>query len=154
MSNDPFEEFRHSEDEEEATGARFSTERDLLVFAYAGDLYAVNAAQVEAVVPWETPAPLPRSAPELAGVAQDRGRIVTVVNDPRGRPGPLTSKPNRLIVCTTQHGHVGLPAERTLTVGRVATGEQDMDGGLVDSSQGPLFLIDVHALARALVGAG
>lgn len=122
---------------------------DLLVFEYAGDLYAVSASQVDAVVPWKDPAPVPGADPNVLGVIQDRGRIVVVMAHPTGRVvGDLRTgsaakaEPKRVVICTTPRGHVGLPAFATNAVGPLELASEPIALTIQDSRHGPITYLD------------
>lgn len=129
--------------------------RDLLVFELGGALFGVEAARVDAVIPWREPVPLP-GAVDLAGVVQDRGRIVTVVRDPRGRRSPAGTgdPPARIIVCATKRGHLGLPASSARAVGTVALRTFEAPGAEVETSEGVLVWVDPDALVLGILGEG
>jgi chemotaxis signal transduction protein len=117
--------------------------RDLLVFEFAGAMYAVDAVHVDDVIPWRTPIPLPRSERHILGVVQDRGRIVVVLASPtasgeEGTGGTAT----RILVCSTRRGCVGLPASATRAVGPVEMTQVPSPRAVLDTSAGVLTYLD------------
>jgi hypothetical protein len=127
----------------------------LLVFDYDRIAFAVEAARVESVIPWRDPVPLPRATTEMAGVIQDRGRIVTVLQHPAGVAGAARGElPRRILVCPTGRGHVGLPATSTRLVGEVELRGALASGAIVDSSVGALTFVDPEALVARLIAPG
>lgn len=122
---------------------RDNSVRDVFLFEYEGDKYAVSASQVVGVIPWQNPVPLPRSDPRVWGVLQDRGRIVVLLAHPRAEPqASHTRKAARIVVCSTDRGYVGLPATATLSVGPVQFPDEPHPLETVDSSAGALTYLD------------
>lgn len=124
----------------------------LLLFDFEGVLMAVPAGAVDAVIGWRTPARLPCATAGIAGVVQDRGRVVTVLESPLTISAPPDrATPHRLIVCKTPKGFVGIPAEATRAVGTVYLAIEPISGEPVDSSEGPLTVVDpTHLVERCL----
>lgn len=116
--------------------------RALLLFDHGGSLLGVPAQVVDAVIGWRAPARLPCATPGFAGVVQDRGRIVAVLESPLGASGASPTTPRRLIVCSTPRGFVGIPAETTRGVSTVELATDAAAFELVDSSEGPLTIVD------------
>ncbi len=124
---------------------------DMLVFELEGDRWAIEARRVDSVVAWRPPAPIPEAGTQLAGVVQDAGRIIAVLNNPLGRPPrDRAHSPNRIVVCNTERGLIGLPA--TSTFGIEALEARGGAGSTLESPQGPAIILDPNDIARALVG--
>jgi chemotaxis signal transduction protein len=125
-----------------------------LVFELDGALFGVEAHQVDTVIAWREPVPLPRGAASVLGVIQDRGRIVTVLRHPTGTAGRTSAAALlRIVVCGTPRGHLGLPAASARTVGSVELLEEPRHGAVVDGSAGALTFLDADTLAAG-IGAG
>lgn len=125
-------------------------ELELLVFAHGNATYGVPAASVDAVVAWRKPARLPASVSGVAGVVQDRGRIVVVLDTPLGRAGTLEDSERRVVICTTNRGLLGLPCKHTDQVGTITFAHEPTTGELVDSTCGPLIFLEPNAIAESL----
>jgi chemotaxis signal transduction protein len=93
--------------------------RELLVFEFGQDRFAVDATCVEGVVPWKAPSRIPGADSRVRGVIQDRGRIVVLMAHPAGLQKASTTDGKRIVVCSTPRGHIGLPATATTSVGAV-----------------------------------
>jgi chemotaxis signal transduction protein len=93
--------------------------RELLVFEFGQDRFAVDAACVEGVVPWKAPSRIPGADARVRGVIQDRGRIVVLMAHPAGLQRPTSTDGKRIVICSTPRGHIGLPATATNSVGAV-----------------------------------
>ena len=115
---------------------------DLLLFDYAGDLYAIPASSVDSVVAWKAPAPVPGTDARVRGVVQDRGRIVIVMGHPTGEARPTgTDPPNRIVICNTPRGHVGVPATSTTAVESISLSCEPTPGTVYDSARGPFLYL-------------
>lgn len=112
-------------------------------------MLGVPAESVDAVIAWLAPARLPCATAGFAGVVQDRGRIVAVLESPLGAGAGESRAGRRLIVCGTPRGFVGIPAETTRGVSTVELARDASAGELVDSSEGPLTIVDPVALIAA-----
>ena len=116
---------------------------DLLVFEYGECVFAVPAQCVDGVVPWKSPAVVPGIDERVSGVIQDRGRIVVVMAHPSGQiaqSGQVTA--NRIIICSTSSGYVGLPATTTTSVGPVELSSKPIPSSVYDSQSGPFTYLD------------
>ncbi len=117
--------------------------RDLLLFEYAGDRYAIAAANIESVVPWKPPVPIPGADARVGGVIQDRGRIVVVMTHPTGRADAKSAgEARRVIICATPRGRVGLPASTTNAVASVPLLSEPAAFSVHDSKNGPFTYLD------------
>ena len=116
--------------------------RDLLVFEYGKERYAVAAEQVDAVVSWREPAPIPGAPAHIRGVIQDRGRIVVLLAHPNGQATRDTTEQRRVIICKTERGFLGLPATVTNSVASVQLREELTRTSLHDSAFGPFTFLD------------
>jgi chemotaxis signal transduction protein len=125
--------------------------RELLVFELDGATFGVDARQVEGVIAWREPVPLPRGAASVLGVIQDRGRIVTVLRHPTGAGGDAPSAALlRIVVCSTPRGHLGLPAASARSVGSVELVDEPHHCAVVEGSAGALTFLDAEALAAGI----
>jgi chemotaxis signal transduction protein len=140
------EESDHREDDRRVS-------RTLLLFEFDGSILGVQADRVDAVIPWRDPAPLPSASASVAGVVQDRGRIVAVLRTPLAATSTdKKASSRRILVCATQRGFLGLPADSTRGVLSVDLASEPAPGELVDSSQGPLAYVDPNALIGLVLG--
>jgi chemotaxis signal transduction protein len=121
--------------------------RELLVFEYSGDAYAVLASCVAGVVPWKAPARVPGADRKVAGVIQDRGRIVVLMAHPTGRQCESLTDAKRVVVCVTNRGYIGLPASVTRSVGPVELDAEPGAFSVHDSARGPFTYLDPTAYA-------
>ena len=148
--SDELDAFSDSYAQDDDGGAQGLLQRALLVFQLGSEQYAVSAATVDAVIPWRDPIPLPRTSDYLAGVVQDRGRIVAILHDPLGRPKRDDSPRARIVICSSPWGFVGLPATATRVVGDVVVAAEPRSGRRIDSAEGPLTYIDLAPILEAL----
>ena len=130
-----------------------SATRNLLVFGLEGALFGVDASDVDAVVAWSEPVPLPRGGTSVLGVVQDRGRIVSVLRHPSGRDVGVDERPRRIVICRTRSGLLGLPAATTRAIAPVAIAGEPTPGSVVDTDAGALTFIVPDVLAEQIVGA-
>jgi len=144
---DELDEFLSTDSDTESNleRARPGITLDLLVFEYANDAYAVAAVCVAGIVPWKTPARVPGVDPRVAGVIQDRGRIVVLMMHPTGRHSPARADAKRIILCSTARGYVGLPASVTRTVGPVDLDCQPGPFSVHDCGGAPFTYLDPTA---------
>lgn len=120
-------------------------QRDLLVFEYGRDRFAVEAQRVESVVPWKAPSRIPGADSRVDGVIQDRGRIVVVMAHPAGiTPGPNRPEGKRIVVCSTARGHIGLPATSARAVGSFSLGVEPTPLSVHDSPLGAFTFLDPY----------
>lgn len=120
---------------------------DLLIFELGIVTFALRAQQVEEVIAWRAPLPLPRADPRVMGIIQDRGRIIVILSDPTGG---WVDAPSRIVVCRTHRGYVGLPAGKTRCVGAVKIYGELLPKAVVDTSEGVVTFLDaVHFLASS-----
>jgi chemotaxis signal transduction protein len=118
-------------------------ERDLLVFEFGRDRFAVEARRVESVVPWKPPSRIPGTDSRVHGVIQDRGRIVVVMAHPAGiTPGPNPPDGKRIVVCSTARGHIGLPATTARAVGAFSLRVEPTPLSVHDSPLGAFTYLD------------
>jgi chemotaxis signal transduction protein len=123
-----------------------SVVRMLLLFTYGEKLFGVPADAVDGVVGWVKPSPLPAVSSRIQGIVHDRGRVVTVLHRPDADPPAEHENPKRLVLCRTERGLLGLPAVQTRSIASVELA--GASGALVDSSEGPLVLVDPEELAK------
>lgn len=155
-SEDPLSSFRDDtgfESELSAEVEELLHAHALLLFDFDGVLMGVPASTVDAVIGWRTPSRLPCATVGIAGVVQDRGRVVTVLESPLATSAPPSgATPHRLIVCKTKKGFVGIPAEATRAVGTVYLAIEPISGEPIDSSEGPLTVVDPTYLVERCLG--
>jgi hypothetical protein len=130
-----------------------SATRNLLVFGLEGALFGVDASNVDAVIAWSEPVPLPRGGSPVLGVVQDRGRIVSVMRHPSGAESSGEDTPRRIVVCRTGSGLLGLPASTTRAIAKVAIVGEAIPGSVVDTDAGALTFIVPDLLAEQIVAA-
>jgi chemotaxis signal transduction protein len=118
---------------------------ELLVIEQGARVLAIEAHAVDSVVPWSVPAPLPRTSPLVLGVVQDRGRLVAV-----RRPEGFVESAQRIVLCVTGRGLVGIPATNTRSVGMVRLRGPVRYGKQVESDQGALTILDPEAVAEEM----
>ena len=117
--------------------------RDAFLFRYGAQAYAMAAGDVEGVVPWRAPVPLPRADPRVRGVIQDRGRIVVLLAHPTGEPrSEEDAAVTRVVICPTAKGYVGLPASTTLRVGQVRFAREPHALATVDCEDGVVTFLE------------
>jgi hypothetical protein len=125
------------------------TQRELLLFEFGGELYAVSATRVDGVVAWKPPTSVPGADARVSGVIQDRGRIVVVMFNADGRiRRVLEETPRRVIVCTTGRGLVGLPASSTRAVGPVLLSAEPEAFSVHSSPFGTFTYLDMDEYDR------
>ncbi|HEX9621419.1 MAG TPA: chemotaxis protein CheW [Polyangiaceae bacterium] len=135
--------FRGSDQEPEREENSRSFVHDLLLFEYAGTRYGLPAECVDSVVQWRTPVVIPGADARVRGVIQDRGRIVVVLAHPTGRgDGRGHEDGQRIIICTTPRGHIGIPASTASTVGQVETATTIAEFALHESSEGSFVYLN------------
>jgi chemotaxis signal transduction protein len=118
---------------------------ELLVVEQGEILLGLAARQVDSVVPWLVPAGLPKASPWVQGIIQDRGRLVAV-RKPEKTMGPA----QRVVLCTTRKGLVGIPATGTRSVGVVRVRGALRYGQPVDTDTGALTILDLEAVAEEM----
>lgn len=120
-----------------------NVQRDLLVFEFGRDRFAVEARRVESVVPWKPPSRIPGADARVQGVIQDRGRIVVVMAHPAGvTPGPNPPEGKRIVVCNTARGHIGLPATNARAVGAFSLSVEPTPLSVHDSPLGAFTYLE------------
>jgi chemotaxis signal transduction protein len=144
MSLEELSEFVDADAADSAERGQFETRvvRDLLIFEYSSELFAVEASSVEGVVPWKPPVRIPGTDARVRGVIQDRGRIVVVMSHPTGRTMSDVGEAKRVIICATPRGYVGLPAAGTNSVGPVELASAPSAFSVHDAKGGPLTYLD------------
>jgi chemotaxis signal transduction protein len=134
------EEAHRARDEQ---AAQASVHRDLLVFEFGRDRFAVDARRVESVVPWRAPSRIPGTDARVHGVIQDRGRIVVVMAHPAGiTPGPNPPEGKLIVVCNSARGHIGLPASSARAVGNFSLSTEPSKLSVHDSAFGAFTFVD------------
>ena len=100
----------------------------IVSFALGDDLFALDEREVERVLRWSPPAPVPRLPAWVAGVLEHAGRTLPIV-DLRRRfelpPAPAGVEPRVLVVHPAGGERVGLVVDRVVDVSAVAAGGLD-----------------------------
>ena len=122
-----------------------ATECELLVIEQGELVLGLLAEHVDSVVPWSSPAALPKASPSVLGIIQDRGRLVAV-----RRPHKATGRAQRVVLCATSKGLVGIPATGTRSIGTVRVRGAMVFGRPVDTDQGTLTVLDLEALVEEM----
>ncbi|WP_437590959.1 chemotaxis protein CheW [Sorangium sp. So ce1000] len=122
---------------------------DFLLFDMGAVTFALRAQQVEEVIAWRAPLPLPRADPRVMGILQDRGRIIVIVS---AALAPAAT-PLRIVVCRAARGYLGLPAAKTRCVAAVHVFGEPAPNAVVDTSEGAVTFLDVAHLLDASDGA-
>jgi purine-binding chemotaxis protein CheW len=132
----------------------------LLVVRIAGQRVAFPAARVESVVELDTLIPVPRAADHVAGLSALRSRVLTVISCRRSLGLPEAEAPTGILeaAVTELDGHhyalivdgvedvlqaVSDPAPVRAAMGE---GWERASGGMVETEEGALLLLDVSAL--------
>lgn len=127
----------------QAERATVGVPRDLLVFEFGRDRFAVEARRVESVVPWRSPSRIPGTDSRVQGVIQDRGRIVVVMAHPAGvTPGPNPPEGKLIVVCSGSRGHIGLPATSARAVGNFSLATEPSPLSVHDSTFGAFTYVE------------
>lgn len=116
-----------------------ATFSDFLLFELGGVTFALEARHVEEVIGWRRPFPLPRADRRVAGIIQDRGRIVVVLARPEDGDG---ARALRIIVCRTQRGYLGFCADKTRCVASVKVYGDLVSEAVLDTSEGVVTFLD------------
>ncbi|WP_441288857.1 chemotaxis protein CheW [Sorangium sp. KYC3313] len=119
---------------------------DLLLFDMGSVTFALRAQQVEEVIAWRAPLPLPRADPRVMGILQDRGRIIVIASPVLAEP---EATPLRIVVCRAARGYLGLPAGKTRCVAAVEVFGEPAPNALVDTSEGAVTFLDAIHLVDA-----
>lgn len=104
----------------------------LVTFRVAGQEFAFNIFQVERILRYERPSPLPKAPDYLEGVLQYQGTAVPLI-DLRKRlsaPAPLREE-TRTIILEWDGGRIGVVVDAVLEVLQVAAAEVAPPPGLV-----------------------
>jgi purine-binding chemotaxis protein CheW len=99
---------------------------ELLMFAMAGEQYAIDIERIAEIINPRKPTPVPNAPPAVVGIISLRGTIVTMLDlrrelghDPGYTAGPET----RTIVVEDRGGLAGFVVDRVLRVVKVAVSE-------------------------------
>ena len=123
----------------------------LLLFNYGNAMFGVKAQDVDTVIAWRAPSPLPQSGTNLWGVLQDKGRVVAVLAEPIESENPkLPETCKRILICSTPSGLVGLPATTTRGVEVIKMDEEAIHATVIDSEQGALTYLEPEKLVAGL----
>ena len=133
------------DDEETVHKRSDSTEHELLVIEQGELVLGIPAQLVDSVVPWTSPAALPRTSPWVLGIIQDRGRLVAVRKAEKDMGAP-----QRIVLCATAKGLVGIPATSTRSIGSVRVLGAPRHGQPVDTDHGALTILDLDAVANQM----
>jgi chemotaxis signal transduction protein len=122
-----------------------SSEYELLVIEQGELVLGIPAKVVDSVVPWTSPAALPRTSPWVLGIIQDRGRLVAVRKAEKDMGAP-----QRIVLCVTSKGLVGIPATNTRSIGSVRVLGVLRHGQPVDTDHGALTILDIDIVASQM----
>lgn len=137
-----------------------------LIARIAGRTVAINSDQVDSVVDIAEITPVPRTGPEVRGLAALRSRVVMVIDTHAALGLPASDPPPSRAVITVVEGHhyaILVDAlEDVAPFARVAlTGGIAVDGGwaragcgIVDRDGDPILAIDLRALVPAMTQPG
>ncbi len=122
-----------------------------LILERQSRLYFLEADRVDSVLPATKTFPLPHTHQGIAGVFQNRGRVITVLRDVLASTEQVEQpKARRLIVCETSQGLLAVPADRTLTVGSVTISAAPVHGQAVELEPGVATFICPEELAQTI----
>jgi chemotaxis signal transduction protein len=121
------------------------SECELLVIEQGELVLGLLAEHVDSVVPWSSPAALPKASPWVLGIIQDRGRLVAV-RRPQRPIGPA----QRVVLCTTSKGLVGIPATGTRSIGTVRVFGAMAFGKPIHTDQGTLTVLDLEVVVEEM----
>jgi purine-binding chemotaxis protein CheW len=109
-----------------ASGIADEERVELLMFAMAGEQYAIDIERIAEIINPRKPTPVPNAPPAVVGIISLRGTIVTMLDlrrelghDPGYTAGPET----RTIVVEDGGGLAGFVVDRVLRVVKVAVSE-------------------------------
>ncbi len=122
----------------------------MLLFRFAGEHYGVRAEKIETVLHWQEPVPLPEANTPLRGVLKEREQLIAVLASLGGKRQGQGDKASRILVCPTEHGHVGLPAD--LTLGIEQAGALPASGARMRLGGTEVIYLDPEVLAQNVVG--
>lgn len=110
-----------------ASGIADEGERvELLMFAMAGEQYAIDIERIAEIINPRKPTPVPNAPPSVVGIISLRGTIVTMLDLRRelGHDSSYTAGPEtRTIVVDDRGGLAGFVVDRVLRVVKVAVSE-------------------------------
>lgn len=132
----------------------------LLIVSIAGSRVAFPAADVESVVELDALIPVPRAAPQVAGLSALRSRVLTVIDSVRALDlgeSDCSDGIREAAVVELEGHHYALIVDTVEDVVdalsdpqpvRAAMGEgwERVSLGMVETEQGPLLLVDIAAL--------
>ena len=154
IPDDPLGAFRDTTADDEGPAATRGEPLELLTFRFQNNLLAVRANAVAQVIGWRKPFPVPGGAAQVAGVVQDGGRIVVVLQHPAGIALPPKEPPSRIVVCDTKKGPVGLPAMETRAVTSVLVEGAPTGGDLLETADGVATYLDVEEIVDKVLRTG
>ncbi len=96
----------------------------LVTFKVAGQDFAFNIFQVERILRYESPAPLPKAPEFLEGILQYQGQAVPLIDLRKrlGAPAPRRDD-TRTIILEWEGGRIGVVVDTVTEVLQVAAGE-------------------------------
>jgi purine-binding chemotaxis protein CheW len=132
----------------------------LLVVTIAGERVALPAAAVESVVELDALIPVPRAAPQVAGLSARRRRVMPVIDCMRSLELGVTDCSNgvREAAVVELDGHhyallvdlvedvIEAGSEPTPVRAAMGRGWERVSAGMIETDHGPLLLVDVAAL--------
>ncbi len=101
--------------------------RHIVTFAVGGELFAADVLEVERVLRYRTPAPVPRLPDWVAGLLEHEGRSLVVI-DLRRRfqlPPAAAGTELRIVVVGGEGGRMGAIVDRVVDVTSVAPEQLD-----------------------------
>lgn len=95
-------------------------EVQLVTFRLARRDFACNVFEVERILRYQEPAPLPKAPDFLEGILQYGGSVVPVIDLRKrlGVPAPVREE-TRIMIIETEHGRVGVVVDAVLEVAKV-----------------------------------
>lgn len=132
----------------------------LLIVTIAGSRVALPAAAVESVVELDTLIAVPRAPAHVAGLSALRSRVLTVIDCMRSLELGTTECADGIreaAVVEVEGHHYALIVDAVEDVveaqsdpspvrASMAAGWEQASRGMVETEEGPLLLVDVHAL--------
>jgi chemotaxis signal transduction protein len=122
-------------------------EVELLVFESGGTAWCLEVGNIVEIVPCTSLMSVPNLPASVVGVIEHRKRVLSVASLDDGRNLDDVPLGARVIVTQTSNGLVGILADKTVVLGRIAVEEQPAHGRELDSSVGTVVCVDPEKLA-------
>jgi purine-binding chemotaxis protein CheW len=134
------------------TAATTGDEVQVVVFRVGSQPFAVNIFQVERVLRYQEPTPLPNAPPFLEGVFPYGDRAIPLVDLRRrlGEPSPIRDD-TRVMVLTLELGQVGIVVDAVLAVRKIPADAIGAPGPLVQGLAAEFIQGMVVADGRTIV---